>query len=432
MVKKLKMNKTNNVMKTVMALSLLLFFVGGIIAQSSVVAESGVVGVGGETSGSTKGNEGVDVDPGKPIKSPNRDFVYMELDPVRQVADSGEWATYKLTIVDTHPLPLCPDTNPNFEVVCELPQYDYELAFDSGGLDYELDDKVSLTPGKKEVIKFSVSGKREGVNKFVITAKEISGYDNSKAKVVGYLLIDTVYPTPEKQFFFGEGFALSPDDSRGHLVDLKILIDEKSILKGKLKGKGTFDNRVYRIDGEFLDKSDNGVNFRFIGIDSNDVEMEFSGKILRFKHFSLLKGKIKSNNGESFMLTAFSKRDTKFQEIEIKPRGAVKSTSVGVNEIVSVTPEKFNEQESVNVDQADVINSGEEVYIRAVKVRGSKILFFIPNPWGKKVLELEITKGDGVYKEAINEKSSKDIEGYIVKVGSLEDENNIELDFKKA
>jgi len=120
-----------------------------------------------------------------------------------------------------------------------------------------------------------------------------------------------------------------------------------------------------------------------------------------------------------------------FQEIEIVSSGASKSTNTGINEIVSVVPKKIVETESVRIDQND-LSELEEIYIRTVKVSKSKIFYFVPNPWGKKVLELEVTIGDKVYKETIKESASENIEGYRIEVGSLEDEDNIELNFKKA
>jgi hypothetical protein len=120
-----------------------------------------------------------------------------------------------------------------------------------------------------------------------------------------------------------------------------------------------------------------------------------------------------------------------FQEVEIVSSGASKSTNTGINEIVSVVPKKIVETESVRIDQND-LSELEEIYIRTVKVSKSKIFYFVPNPWGKKVLELEVTIGDKVYKETIKESASENIEGYRIEVGSLEDEDNIELNFKKA
>jgi hypothetical protein len=145
-----------------------------------------------------------------------------------------------------------------------------------------------------------------------------------------------------------------------------------------------------------------------------------------------LKGRIESVDGKTYMLTAFSRNEIiMFQEVEIVSSGASKSTNTGINEIVSVVPKKIVETESVRIDQND-LSELEEIYIRTVKVSKSKIFYFVPNPWGKKVLELEVTIGDKVYKETIKESASENIEGYRIEVGSLEDEDNIELNFKKA
>jgi hypothetical protein len=449
MVKKLKMNKTNEMnktMKMMIALTLMSFMIGGVIAQSYSSFQENLDSATNSEEGSPTRINIVPVPmPRNPSALP-KGFVSLELYPEREVANLGEWTNYKLVILDNHPRPVCRDADPYVITeddgsipLCNLPQYNYELIFESNDLDNTLeyrfdDDSVIMSSGEKKIIKFSVLGNKRGVNKFTVTVQDIVKSPGGKAKVNGYLIVNDDFPSRDRQFFFGDGFALNSDQTKGVLVDLKILIDENSVSEGKLKGKGIFDGSVYKIDGEYNKNSgsDTNVYFGFTGIDSDDVRMKFYGNIQEFGHFSLLKGRIESVDGKTYMLTAFSRNEIiMFQEVEIVSSGASKSTNTGINEIVSVVPKKIVETESVRIDQND-LSELEEIYIRTVKVSKSKIFYFVPNPWGKKVLELEVTIGDKVYKETIKESASENIEGYRIEVGSLEDEDNIELNFKKA
>ena len=66
----------------------------------------------------------------------------------------------------------------------------------------------------------------------------------------------------------------------------------------------------------------------------------------------------------------------------------------------------------------------EETYIKPLKVRNTYFLWIFPTG---KVLDLEIFHGDKIIKKSINEKGSLKVDDLNIKVGSLEDSENIEI-----
>jgi len=129
-------------------------------------------------------------------------------------------------------------------------------------------------------------------------------------------------------------------------------------------------------------------------------------------------------------LTAISKRKDFISVVEVGSEGETSEETIGVDETVTIT-ENSAESEVSSEDADSVIETNDnEVHIRAVKVKSEKFLWIFST--GKKMVEVEVIKGDKVVKNTIKEESTKRIEGYDVNVGSLEDEDNIEITVEKS
>lgn len=100
--------------------------------------------------------------------------------------------------------------------------------------------------------------------------------------------------------------------------------------------------------------------------------------------------------------------------------GKIRSTRVRMNEAIAIEP-----QESSDTGELVSETSNEEIQIRPVEIKRHRIFGFIPTK--EKVLEIEITDGDRTYKRKIKANEMKKIRDYTISVGSLEDEDNIEI-----
>tara|TARA_Y100000034_G_scaffold136873_1_gene216575 strand:- start:302 stop:1714 length:1413 start_codon:yes stop_codon:yes gene_type:complete len=350
--------------------------------------------------------------------SPVRQNVFLVLSPVKQLAKPNEWVEYSLVIRDTHPMPDC--TAPEgADCMIQLPQYTYEIFAEAEvGTVVELNQKeVSVGAGEKVEVKFSVRSKNKGVNSFAITARSLSG--DAKGRVRGVLVIseESNPPQPPVQgtsFFFGNGFALNNEETQGKLVELRILKKE-DILTGKISiGKNN-----YRIKGIY---SDGQTNFEILKIESGVSVGKFSGKADKFGTFLLLRGNLEIDN-KILRLTATSTNRLAFREVEFEEDRTEKIEEARLQEVIELKKKARAGKE---------LEIGEETYIRPIKISKEKFLKIIPNPWGKKILVIEIIKGDKVIREEIQAREEKKFQEYKIKVGNLEDEENIELEIQEV
>ena len=69
----------------------------------------------------------------------------------------------------------------------------------------------------------------------------------------------------------------------------------------------------------------------------------------------------------------------------------------------------------------------EDLTITPVEIRREKFLKIFPKPWGKKIVKVEIEKDGETITKTIRARSHKKFDNYKINVGSLEDEENIEI-----
>lgn len=225
----------------------------------------------------------------------------------------------------------------------------------------------------------------------------------------------------DSSYFKGQGFALNSDESVGKIVKLMILISET----GPLSGTFTIDGISYELEA-YLSATGSKTNLDFI-IFTKDSEKigEFSGEIKNFKDFLLLRGKLKFKNKE-YTLTAASSKETgiKIKDIAIAENAREEITT---NMEERVTLRKIGEAETGAIAVEE-----NEVSVKPIKITKKKIFGIIPNPWGRNVLEIEVVGEGKTIRKTITEGATETVKGYSITVGSLENQEEIELEVQQA
>src|SRR3989344_991562 len=378
------------------------------------------------------------------IPPSNPDPVRVYLNPVRQVSDTGK-GSYEVTVKDFHKTCVPTDNS-----VCPAfsPRYEYKLQFESGagvGGTFET-ETIVLGPEEKKSVKLVVEADKKGSHTFVVIVGSKEEHIDDAVK--GVLVYGGYIDQEPAAYFIGDGFAVNNDGIHGKLVKLRIL-NQKEGLKGTIH----FGNKPYRIEGALSDTESSviegtatvrGIEFTIYSKNSDEKVGSFTGNVKKFDNFLLLEGGLTMVDicdktdyycadvvtSNKWTLTAISKRKDFISVVKVGSEGETSEETIGVDETVTIT-ENSAESEVSSEDADSVIETNDnEVHIRAVKVKSEKFLWIFST--GKKMVEVEVIKGDKVVKNTIKEESTKRIEGYDVNVGSLEDEDNIEITVEKS
>ncbi len=354
--------------------------------------------------------------------APEPQYVKVYLTPEKQTSRDGT-ARYTLTVQDlrnTDPRWDCPKEGPCPSIA--LTPMAYELYFYSNqDIKGNFGDNILyLKPGEKASTTLDVKSDQIGSNIFEVIVKS----PEVKVSTKGILIFgEDTQPIPTHPVYFdGQGYGTS-SSGRGILFDLNLLNDEETI-----KGKMFVEGYSYKIQGS---TSGNSVKFDLFTANSAEEIASFVGSIKEYDSFFLLEGDLTpvSNNAEKWHLTAFSPKEKLFNVIEIPAVSATSQTEtsfekVKIDSVITVT-------EGSSMEKVSDIEA-EETYIRPVKIKKEKFLRIIPKPNARNVLEVEITQGDKTTKEDIREDDMEKVSSYSISVGSLADEQNIELSVRKA
>lgn len=321
-----------------------------------------------------------------------------EINPEKIMVEAGQTAEYTLTIADLHYPMTCSGGE------CALFSYNYKLDIQvSDKVNYEFSEKeISLSAGEKTQVKLKLTSNEKEAYIFVV---KIKGED-IQAKARAMFIVNGGVPV-DSSFFIGSGFALSEDESEGKIVDLKILNNEN-----KLSGKMLIDNNVYKISGDLIGQN---LKFQIFDMQNQEAIGSFSGNYKKFPNFLLLRGNL--NLDGKYKLTAISENKIVFNDIEVS-KEQNQTTKIKKGNIIVISKPKE-------------ISGSNETYIRAVEIEKQKILGFLPNPIGKKVVQIEIMNNGHIEKKNIGENQVKEFKEYKIKASNLDDENNIELEISK-
>jgi hypothetical protein len=380
-------------MKKILTISLILFLAIGILSQGFVSADSNEA-LPGEIEGETL---------------PGNNFnPVLKLSPEKNKAEIGKFVEYVLYIEDNHPTKNCEGLG-----VCVVEITNYKISIESNSdIETKLSsNEIAIKNGETEKVILEVKGNNNGAHDFKILVQA----NDLLSKINGALIVEDNSGTlsSESQVFFsGEGFIESSESSEGSLAELKILKDGN-----KLFGKAKMYSNDFRVEEIYDDKE---VELDFYKPEGKEPILTFSGSIIEYKDFFVLEGKIKSKHSDLFEgnLLMFGENQHLIKEIVFENKFEI-IENTNFNEILSL------EKRSKNPESK--ITSEEDFYIKPTKISKRKLLGFISNPWGERVLEFDIIDGEGITKKRISEYEKGEFEGYTLGIGSLEDEDNIEF-----
>jgi len=124
--------------------------------------------------------------------------------------------------------------------------------------------------------------------------------------------------------------------------------------------------------------------------------------------------------------------------------GAFKNVRIFENEIVVAQPDTpvtktINKEEVVTIRQgrpkeSEILSESEskETYIVPEKIERKKLLGIFPNPWGDKLLKVKLVDGDTITEKTVKEFSTTTVGNYDVTIGSLENEDAIDVSVTKT
>ncbi len=312
----------------------------------------------------------------------------------------GEKISFSVTVKDLHPKVRCLAVD---DVKCPSSEYEYKLSLRTeNGVKGEFSaEKIVLKAGEEKEIRLTLVTKKPGYHPFVI---KVTGDANARTK--GAFFARGMTET-NGHFFRGSGYAVNLEETDGILVDLGILNSD-----GNLKGKISLYGESFALKGKVRDGD---VKFDFVNKQGTHYG-SFSGSVKKFRTFLLLKGELTFKD-KVYKLSAVSKKKNIVREITPKE----KKTRARVNDLIIINKKKVIRgiEDSVAEQMGD-----EETFIKPLKVRNKYFLWIFPTG---KVLDLEIFHGDKIIKKSINEKDSLKVDDLNIKVGSLEDSENIEI-----
>lgn len=233
---------------------------------------------------------------------------------------------------------------------------------------------------------------------------------------------------PSNAYFIGTGFLFNEDETAARFIDLKIIQGKEDSVSGKI----TFGGLTFRLEG-IADGRD--IEFE-VSTPYSEKTMNFQGEMRSYEDVKILKGVLKGYDGEKYKLTASSHKNSGIKTI-IVPEGKTITRTFSVGMPVEYTEDSV-EIASSELDYAigaiptEILESGE-TYIRPVEIKKPTIFGFIPNPWGKNKIVIEIVEDGQILEATITAGSSEVVGSYVVSVpSSLEDATNVELEITNA
>lgn len=349
-------------------------------------------------------------------------LVSVSISPEKQVSSEGE-ATYKVIVKDLH------DS-------AEKRLYNYEVKFSgseqlSGTLG---ENSITLSAGEEKTIALSVKAERKGTYVFKVELFDGQSEDYTFNEVGSAKGLFIYGGEDEEQspsaYFEGEGFAVNGE--QGFLVDLNILNKDLALVNQDgtvITGKIYFRNEPHKIEGTLQDSA---ISFRIYSPNGKDQIGNFDGTIKKYEDFLLLQGDLilGSDALEVFELTAASKLKRIFSEIKPTETSSGEqeyTQSTSINEIIAIQ----KSERAISEVQSDKAEETTEFYVKPTEIKEKKYLWVIPS--GKQILVVEVYDENGkVVEKNIEEFGSTEVEDYQISVGSLENENSIEISVEQT
>jgi hypothetical protein len=364
--------------------------------------------------------------------------IKLDLQPEKQYTDTGNSESYTVEVYR----PVETACYSNEECAASYSAQEYELVFvseqESLTGEFQSSNPISLKPGERISVPLDITAKEKGTYVFKVYAKT-SDYETSVKGLLVYgkepqnTAQPSVTSTPSSSYVSGEGYAINEDQSEGILVYLNLLGEKE------LRGKMVFGKDTYALKGQVSD-SGNEIEFNFYNPDDGGFDRsigQFSGEVQKFDDFAILKGGIdfetSSYPNQYWTLTIVGKQNKVFENeiVVITPDTPVTKT-INKEEVVTIR----QGQPRTKTDSSDVLSSEQvdmqEAYIVPEKIETKKIFGFIPNPWGDKLLKVKLVDGEKIIEEKVQEFGTNIMGDYEVSIGSLENEDAIEVSITKS
>jgi hypothetical protein len=318
-------------------------------------------------------------------------------------------ASYKIMITDNHIA----------SSVSAQDTFKYVLSFESPneGVVGKFIESDTIELGRMEsgTFELEVSTKDLGVSGFVVKVQGEDTTAHSKGKIIFSKRLKPIFLTHNNgsgvAIFNGKGIASQEDNQQS--VYLKLLREKDNDLFGKIR----IDEKDFRVSGKVVgDKvSFDLFNIRSTSASATDSKVaSFEGIKEKYEGSILIKGQLVGFEGEDWDLALMPKNI-----------GKITNAELGVKKKYSA---EF--QDSISVLDKTSADADEKVYFNLVKVKPKKFLWIFPTK--KKLIELEVIRGNDVFTKKITENSEEIIEGYSVSVGDLSDEDNIEFNIEDS
>lgn len=295
------------------------------------------------------------------------DEIRIGLRPQVQRAPLGQEAAFVIIVSDT--ANTCEETC-EFDISVEG---DVESRIES--------ENISVELGEVEEVVVYIKSDVEGTHRFSVSVgeKELPG--------ILYVSDEAV----DLAFFNGKGYAVS-EDGEGVLLNLNLVKDSDDV-----KGRLHVGNRLFSVSGVVLDGE---ADLTLEGVNSN-ASGEMDLEVERFNAFIVVKGEMEIE-GKTFDVNIVSTHGAAVREVQLNQR-----TRTQVNEVLEVD---------------------SDTYINPVRVQPRRLLGFIP--WGKEVV-VEVSENGSVQEHRIRANQNARIQGYVVSVGDLESDAEVEIEVEE-
>ncbi len=387
-------NEKSTRMMALMLIGLMVFSTVGVFANSNLIASNQ-----GETI-QIQNHLGMDND------NVLSDFLSVEILPSVKIAEMNDAregiAFYKIVVTDNH----------EASSVSVQDTFKYVLNFESSSKNvvgrFIESDTIELGRTESKTVELEVSTKELGISGFVVRVQGEDVGSHSKGRVL--FVKRLIKPTlSDRALFNGKGMAIQGDHKES--VYLKLVSESDNKLFGKIR----IGDEDFKIEGFVEGEKMKFEVFDIVSLSASAAEFKvasFEGTFEGYERSILIKGQLIGFEGEDWDLTLMPKTIGKITNAEL---GVRKKYSVDFQDSISV------------LDKAST-DANDKVYFNLIKVKQKKFLWIFPSK--KKLIELEVIRGNKVFTKRITENSKQRIEGYSVSVGNLSDEDNIEFNIE--
>lgn len=353
--------------------------------------------------------------------------IKLDLQPEKQYTETG---TSEFVLIVSRPAQANCISDKNCAASYSAQEYDLVFSSEQESVvgEFLSANPIALNPGERISVPLTITAKEKGTYVFKVYAKT-SDYETGVKGLLVYGKEPQEINPPKatsssSSLLNGKGFATNEDQSEGVLVYLNLLGENE------IRGKLVFGKEDYALKGKTFE-SDNKIQFELYNAQDGVFDKsvgDFEGEIKKFDGFSVLKGSLDFKNepypNQYWTMNIIGERDRVFDNEIIAEKDIPVTKTINKEEVVTIR-QTLKQSEPAQEHTS-------EAYIVPEKIEKEKIFGLIPNPWGDRILKVKLVDGEKITQEVVKEFGSNRIGDYEVSIGSLEDENSIEVSIKKS